>query len=43
MKDEIGKKDPDYRLVIDYCENIDQDHLTRQLSLLDPYRDVQVA
>jgi hypothetical protein len=43
IKDGIGKEDPNYRLVIDYCENIDQNHLARQLPLLDPYRDIQVA
>jgi hypothetical protein len=38
-----SREDPDYRIILDYCENMDQDHLARYLRLLEPNKVIQVA
>jgi hypothetical protein len=37
------KDDLDYRLILNYCENIDCNHLSRQLSLMDRPKTIQIA
>jgi hypothetical protein len=37
------KDDPNYRIVLDYCENIDHSTLANSLRLLDLAHTVQVA